>query len=95
MLGHMVVMAKVRIGPVGDEVHTTVSADGKVWRKKYKSMPEATTEAVELRIMTESEKQYVDGAQRQPTWSDRGYEPPIPFEIYPDELKARGFLLDS
>jgi hypothetical protein len=94
MLGRMVVMAKVWISPVGDEVHTTISADGKVWRKKYESMPDATTEAVELEIMTESDKRLLDDAARQPDWT-QDYGPIRRFEVNSGELKARGFVLAS
>ena len=89
----MVVMAMVKIVPVGDEVHTTASADGKVWRKKYESMPDATTEAVELQIMTEVEKRLVETSQRQPTWP-HGFAPTRPFKVDLDGLRARRFLLD-
>ena len=89
----MFVMAMVKIVPVGDEVHTTTSADGKVWRKKYESMPDATTEAVELQIMTEVEKRLVDAPQRQPTWP-HGFAPTRPFKVDLDGLRARRFLLD-
>jgi DNA-binding protein H-NS len=91
----MVVMAIVKIVPVDEGTNTTASVDGKVWRKKYQSMPDATSEAVELRIMEPREKTFVDASQRQPTWSGRGYAPTRPFEVDVEELIKRGFLLDA
>jgi hypothetical protein len=43
-------IAAVKIVPSEDGDSTVVSAGEQVWRKKYPSMPDATTEAVELRI---------------------------------------------
>jgi hypothetical protein len=91
----MVVMAMVTIVAVGDEAHTAVDADGRVWRKKYDSMPDATTEAVALQMMEPHKKPFLDGAQRHPSWPQGGYESTRPLEVDLDELVARGFLLDS
>jgi hypothetical protein len=95
MLGPMVVMAMFKIVRVGDEALTTVSADGKVWLKKYDSVPDATAEAVELLMMEPHTKPIVDGAQRQPTWPQGGYQTTTPREVDLEELKARGFVLGS
>jgi len=47
----MLVMATIGIVFIRNEAHTTATVEGRVWRKKYRSMPDATREAVELRIM--------------------------------------------
>jgi hypothetical protein len=38
----MLALAKLKIELLGDEAHTTVSVDGKKWRKKYESRYEAS-----------------------------------------------------
>jgi hypothetical protein len=90
----MIVMATVRIVFIRDEVHTTAAVKDKVWRKRYEDMPDATREAVELRIMEPRDKTFVDASQRRPTWSGRGYAPTRLFEVDVDELIRRGFELD-
>jgi hypothetical protein len=69
----MIVMATVRIVFIRDEVHTTAAVKDRVWRKRYEDMPDATREAVELRIMEPRDKTFVDASQRQPTWPGLGY----------------------
>ena len=64
-------------------------------RKKYQSMPDATSEAVELGIMEPRERTFVDVSQRQPTWSGRGYASTRPFKVDVEELIRRGFRLDA
>jgi hypothetical protein len=91
----MFVTVIVKIVPVEEGANTTASSDGKVWRKKYQSMPDATSEAVELGIMEPREKTFVDASQRQPTWSGRGYAPTRPFKVDVEELISRGFRLDA
>jgi hypothetical protein len=86
------VSATFRIEPVGDWFHATVSADGKVWRKKYESWTDASSEAVELGTMEPSFKEFVDKAVRRET---SGYAPSRTFEVDLDELRTRRFLLDS
>jgi hypothetical protein len=68
ILQRMVVMATIAIIFIRNEAHTTVTVKGKVWRKKYRFMPEATTEAVELRIIEPRAKTFVDASQRPPNW---------------------------
>jgi hypothetical protein len=81
-------MFMVKIVPVGDgEFQTTAtSADGKVWRKRYKSWPDATADAVELRMMRPGMKRIVDGYPLVP------YAPETPCEVDVDELIAHGFV---
>ena len=88
-------IAAVKIVPSEDGDSTVVSAGEQVWRKKYPSMPDATTEAVELRIMEPHDKTFVDASQRQPTWPGRGYAPTRRFEVDVEELIRRDFLLDA
>jgi hypothetical protein len=90
----MVVKAKIGIIPIRDEVHTIATINGDVWRKKYESMPDASTEAVELQFMTPAEKWYMDEAGRRLDWSE-GYLPPILVEVDLDELIRRGFHRDA
>jgi hypothetical protein len=91
----MLVMATIGIVFIRDEAHTTATVKGTVWRKKYRSMPEATREAVELRIMEPRVKTFVDASQRPPNWWGRGYAPTRPFEVDVEELIRRGFQLDD
>jgi hypothetical protein len=65
-----------------------------LWRKEYEDMPDATAEAVELRVMLPDIKRLVDASQRQPTWP-KGYAPDEVVEVNADELRARGFLRAS
>jgi hypothetical protein len=87
-------MFMVKIVPVGDgEFQTTAtSADGKVWRKRYKSWPDATADAVDLRMMLPDMKRIVDGYRRMPGHADDGYAPETPYEVDVDELIAHGFV---
>jgi hypothetical protein len=64
----MLAMATIGIVFIREEVHTTAIVKGGVWRKKYWSMPEATSEAVELGIMEPRAKTFVDASQRPPNW---------------------------
>jgi hypothetical protein len=86
-------IVSVKIVPSEDEAYTVVSADHQVWRKKYPSMSAATSEAVELQIMTPNEKQLGDLSQPVPTYA-QGFSSPTA-EVNLDELTARGFLLDA
>jgi hypothetical protein len=102
----MLALATLKIEAIGEGAHTTVSVDGKKWRKEYESMSEATTDAVVLRMMLPEAKQGVDEARRQPTWpwpDERGSDRPFdaflvestkPFEVDIDALIAHGFALD-
>jgi hypothetical protein len=105
MLGQMV-LAMFTIQPVGDEVHTTVKTGDKVWRKKYGSISNATAEAIELRMMEEQTRPFVEGFLGQRTWPPSSHEstrsvdavlfhPVRPVEVDLDELRTRGFLVDS
>ena len=86
-------IVSVKIVPSDDEAYTVISADHQVWRKKYPSMSAATSEAVELQIMTPNEKQLGDLPQPVPTYA-QGFSSPTA-EVNLDELEARGFLLDA
>lgn len=101
MLGRMV-LARFTIQPVGDEVHTTVKTGDKVRRKKYKSITDATIEAVKLGMVEEQTRSFVEGVLGRRTWPSSGYQPPRPVdavlvqsvrpvEVDLDELDARGF----
>jgi hypothetical protein len=83
----------VKIVPSEDEAYTALSAGEQVWRKKYPSMPAATVEAVELQIMTPSEKRLADMSQPVPT-DAQGFSSPA-VEVDLDELIKRGFLPDA
>jgi hypothetical protein len=56
MLGRMIVA--IKIVPSEDGAYTVVSDGERVWRKKYASMDDATSEAAELQIMTPKDKRY-------------------------------------
>jgi hypothetical protein len=83
----------VKIVPSEDEAYMALCAGEHVWRKKYPSMPAATVEAVELKIMTSNEKQLADISQPVPTYA-QGFSSPA-VEVDLDELVERGFLLDA
>jgi hypothetical protein len=94
------IMAMFKIEPIDDEVHTTVFAGNKVWRKRYESATDATTEAVELGMMEAETKKAVDGTLRERGWPKVGLRPtkPVdavlvesikPFEIDLERLSAR------
>jgi hypothetical protein len=83
----------VKIVPSDDEAYIVVNAGEQMWRKKYGSMPAATSEAVELQIMTPREKQLADLSQPVPTYA-QGFSSSA-VEVDLDELIKRGFLLDA
>jgi hypothetical protein len=96
-------MAKFNMQPVGNEVHTRVRAGDEVWCKRYGSVTDATTEAVELGVMEARSKAFVEETLLQRTWPAGLPEPvtPVdtilvesiePVEVDLDELRARGFL---
>jgi hypothetical protein len=82
----MMFMAKIVPVGDGDFQTTATSADGKVWRKRYKSWPDATADAVELRMMRPGMKRIVDGYPLVP------YKPETPCEVDVDELIAHVFV---
>jgi hypothetical protein len=99
------VMATFNIQPIGDEVHTTVIVNGKAWRKRYESIPDATAEGVELGMMDAHARPFVEevlGQRTLPT-SDKPtrqvdtvlIESTRPLEVDLDELATRGFLPGS
>jgi hypothetical protein len=83
----------VKIIPSEDGAYTVVSTGEQVWRKKYLSMEDATSEAAELQIMTPNEKGIVDMSEPVPTYA-QGFSAPS-VEVDLDELNQRGFLLDA
>jgi hypothetical protein len=95
-------MAKFSMQPIGNEVHTRVRAGDELWCKRYGSVTDATTEAVELGMMEARNKPSVEEALLQRNWPDGFPEPgtPVdvilesiePFGVDLDELTARGFL---
>jgi hypothetical protein len=91
MLGHMIVA--IKIVPSEDGAYTVVSEDERVWRKKYASMDDATSEAAELQIMTSDDKRLADLTQPVPTYAQGFTSPSV--EVDPGELTRRGFCLDA
>ena len=83
----------VKIVPSEHGAYTVVSVGGRVWRKKYPSMEDATSEAAELRIMTPNEKGIADMSQPMPTYAQGFTVPSVEVDL--DELNQRGFLLDA
>jgi hypothetical protein len=83
----------VKIVPSEHGAYTVVSVGGRVWRKKYPSMEDATSEAAELRIMTPNEKGIADMSQPMPTYAQGFTVPSVEVDL--DELNRRGFLLDA
>jgi hypothetical protein len=83
----------VKIIPSEEGAYTVMSTGEQVWRKKYPSMQDATSEAVELRIMTPSEEGLADMSQPMPTYA-QGFSSPA-VEVDVDELIRRRFLLDA
>ena len=83
----------VKIIPSEDGAYTVVSVGEQVWRKKYVSMEDATSEAAELQIMTPNEKRLADMSQPVPTYAQGISSPSVEVDI--DELNPRGFLLDA
>jgi hypothetical protein len=53
----------VKIVPSDDAAYTVVNAGDQIWRKRYSTMLAATSEAVELEIMTPSDKGLADMSQ--------------------------------
>jgi hypothetical protein len=91
MLGRMIVA--VKIVPSEDGAYTVVSAGERVWRKKYASMKDATSEAIELQIITPNDKWLADMSQPMPTYAQGFTSPSV--EVDPRDLEARGFRLDA
>jgi hypothetical protein len=91
MLGRMI--AAIKIVPSEDGAYTVVSEDERVWRKKYASMDDATSEAAELEIMTPYDKQLADLTQPVPTYAQGFTAPEVEVDLR--ELEARGFRLDA
>ena len=83
----------VKIIPSDDEAYTVVSVDEQVWRKKYPSMSAATSEALELQILTPNEKGLADMSQPVPTYAQGFTSTSVDVDL--DELIKRGFLLDA
>jgi hypothetical protein len=91
MLGRMIVA--IKIVPTEDGAYTVVSDDERVWRKKYASMDDATSEAAELQILTPNDKQLADLTQPVPTYAQGFTAPSVEVDL--GELKRRGFHLDD
>jgi hypothetical protein len=96
-------MAMFNMQPLGNEVHIRVRAGDEVWCKRYGSVPDATTEAVELGIIEPRSKPFVEETLFRRNWPAGLPEPltPVdailfqsvePVEVDLDELRARGFL---
>jgi hypothetical protein len=83
----------VKIVPSEDGAYTVVSVGDRVWRKKYSSMEDATSEAAQLQIMTPKEKGLVDMSQPVPTYAQGFTAPSVEVDL--NELNQRGFLLDA
>jgi hypothetical protein len=82
----------VKIIPSEDGAYIVVSLCDRVWRKKYPSMEDATSEAAQLQIMTPNEKGLADMSQPVPTYAQGFTTPSVEVDL--DELNQRGFLLD-
>lgn len=83
----------VKIVPSDDGAYTVVSVGEQVWRKKYPSMPAATSEALELQIMEPSDKGLADMSQPVPTYAQGFTSASVEVDV--DELIKRGFQLDA
>jgi hypothetical protein len=92
MLGRMIVAIKI-VPREDGAAYTVVSEGDRVWHKKYASMEHATSEAVELHIMTPNDKQRGDMTQPIPTYAQGFTGPSV--EVNLGELKRRGFRLDD
>jgi hypothetical protein len=90
MLGDMIVA--IKIVPSEDGAYTVVSEDERVWRKKYTSMDDATSEAAELQIMTPDDKRLADLSQPVPTYAQGFTAPSVEVDLR--KLETRGFSLD-
>jgi hypothetical protein len=82
----------VKIIPSEDGAYIVVSLCDRVWRKKYPSMEDATSEAAQLQIMTPNEKGLADLSPPVPTYAQGFTTPSVEVDL--DELNQRGFLLD-
>jgi hypothetical protein len=89
--GRMIVA--IKIVPSKEGAYTVVSEGDRVWHKKYASMEDATSEAVQLRIMTPNDKQLGDMTQPIPTYA-QGFTG-ASVEVNLGELSLRGFRLDD
>jgi hypothetical protein len=76
-----------------DAAYTVVNAGDQIWRKRYSTMLSATSEAVELEIMTPSDKGLADMSQPVPTYAQGFSAPSVEVDI--DELIRRGFQPDA
>jgi hypothetical protein len=97
------IMAIFNMQPIGNEVHTRVRSDDEVWCKRYGSVTDASTEAVELGFIEARSKPFVEETLLQRTWP-AGFPETVtpadailvqsiePVEVDLDELRARGFL---
>jgi hypothetical protein len=56
----------VRIEPTENAFQISVTADGKLWRKKYRSMQTATVEAISLGMISNSDKLVLDNSECYP-----------------------------
>ena len=95
-------MAMFSMQPIGNGVHTRVRTGDEVWCKRYGSVTDATTEAVELGMMEARNKPFMEETLLRRNWPDGFPEPgtPVdvifesiePFGVDLDELRVRGFL---
>ena len=83
----------VKIVPSESGAYTVVSAGEQVWRKKYSSMEDATSEAEELHIMSANDKGLADLPQPVPTYAQGFSSHGVEVDL--NELSGRGFLVDS
>jgi hypothetical protein len=83
----------VKIVPSESGAYTVVSAGEQVWRKKYPSMEDATSEAEELHIMSANDKGLADLPQPVPTYAQGFSSPSVDVDL--EDLIKRGFLLDT
>jgi hypothetical protein len=83
----------VKIVPSENGAYTVVSAGEGVWRKRYPSMEDATSEAEELQIMTVNDKGLADMTQPVPTYAQGFSSASVDVDL--EDLIARGFLQDA
>jgi hypothetical protein len=81
--------APVKIIPVEDDVHVTVSTTEQSLCKEYSSMRAATSEAIELELILPYEKELLDKSQPLPN-SPHGLETKSDVDVA--ELLKCGFL---
>ena len=79
-------MAMFSMQPIGNEFHTRVRAGEEVWCKRYGSVADATTEAVELGIMEARNKPFMEETLLQRTWPAGFPEPATPVDAFLVEL---------